>query len=119
MDPTGRDASRLGWTRVCRFDVITPDRGVCAKVGDHQVALVRTSGDDALYGLDNHDPFSGASVLSRGIVGSLGGVAVLASPVYKQHFALATGRCVEDPAVGVATFEVRRTGVWVEVAAPG
>lgn len=109
----------VSWTKVCRFDALTPDRGVCAKVGAHQVAVVRTSGDDALYGLDNRDPFSGANVLSRGIVGSVGGVAVLASPLYKQHFDLATGRCTEDPAVSVATFEVRRTGVWVEVADPG
>ncbi len=82
------------------------------------MAVVRTSGDDALYALGNHDPFSGANVLSRGIVGSLGGVVVLASPLFKQHFCLASGRCVEEPEVVVTTFEVRRNGEWVEVGDP-
>ncbi len=103
---------------MCLASELVADRGVCAKVGDHQVAVVLTSGDGALYALDNHDPFSGANVLSRGIVGSLGSRTVLASPVFKQHFELATGRCVEDPDVAVATFGVRVAHGWVEVATP-
>ena len=57
-----------------------------------------------MYALSNIDPFSGAAVLSRGIVGDLGGVPVVASPMHKQHFDLRTGACVDDPAV-------RRAGV--------
>lgn len=108
----------MTWTPVCRVEDLVADRGVCAKVGDHQVAVVLTSGDGVLYAIDNHDPFSGANVLSRGIVGSLGDKVVLASPVFKQHFELATGLCVEDPAVSVATFEVREADGWVEVGHP-
>jgi len=32
---------------------------------------------------------------------------VVASPVYKQHFSLTTGQCLEDPAVMIDTFAVR------------
>jgi nitrite reductase/ring-hydroxylating ferredoxin subunit len=32
----------------------------------------------------------------RGIIGDLQGERVIASPIYKQHFSLATGRCLED-----------------------
>ncbi len=34
--------------------------------------------------------------MSRGIIGDLQGERVVASPIYKQHFSLATGRCLED-----------------------
>ncbi len=49
-----------------------------------------------VYALSNQDPFSKAFVMSRGIIGDLQGERVVASPIYKQHFSLATGRCLED-----------------------
>ena len=49
----------------------------------------------------------GANVLSRGIVGDLKGELVVASPVYKQHFSLLTGRCLEDAAVRVPVYAAR------------
>ena len=57
--------------------------------------------------MGNRDPFSGANVLSRGIVGDLKGELVVASPVYKQHFSLLTGRCVEDAAVRIPVYGAR------------
>ncbi|HEV2429913.1 MAG TPA: nitrite reductase small subunit NirD, partial [Burkholderiales bacterium] len=78
--------------RICRVEDIVPDTGVCALVGGEQVAVFRV--EDQVYAVGNHDPFSGANVLSRGIVGDLKGELVVASPVYKQHFSLVTGRCL-------------------------
>ena len=103
------------WTPVCRLDDIVPDTGVCALVGGVQVAVFRLS-DDRVYAMANHDPFSRANVLSRGIVGDLKGELVVASPVYKQHFSLVSGQCLEDPGVRVPVFPVRLDGdiVWVE-----
>ena len=98
---------QITWTDVCPADSLVPDRGVCALVGGRQVAVFRTSPDGALYALSNYDPFSGANVLSRGIVGSKGDTPKVASPVYKQSFDLRTGRCLDYPAVAVATFLVR------------
>ncbi len=100
------DMNMKKWTAVCHLDDIVPNTGVCALVDEQQVAVFRMD-DDSVYALANHDPFSKANVLSRGIVGDLKGVAVVASPVYKQHFSLASGRCIEDPDVGVPIFGVR------------
>jgi len=86
--------------QVCRLEDIVPNTGVCALVRGRQVAIFRL-GDDSVYALDNRDPFSKANVLSRGIVGDLKGELVVASPVYKQHFGLVSGRCVEDAAVQI------------------
>src|SRR5262245_45412177 len=96
------------WKKVCALGDIVPSTGVCALVDGRQVAVFRV--DDRVYAISNHDPFSQANVLSRGIVGDLKGELVVASPVYKQHFSLITGQCLEDPQVSVAVYGVRLDG---------
>lgn len=106
------------WTPVCAIAELLPDRGVAALLaGGEQVAIFRTSAD-AVYALSNIDPFSGAAVLSRGLVGDLAGVPVVASPMHKQHFDLRTGACVDDPSVSVAVYPVRVEGATVLVGRP-
>ncbi|HEY3001975.1 MAG TPA: nitrite reductase small subunit NirD [Kribbellaceae bacterium] len=90
---------------VCRYDDLLPERGVAALLGERQIALFRTYDGD-VFALDNKDPFSGANVLSRGIVGNRGPVPTVASPMYKQVFDLRTGRCLDDPEVAVTSYEV-------------
>ena len=104
------------WTPVCALDDIVPDTGVCVLVEGRHIAVFRLKGEPArLYALDNIDPNSGVSVLSRGLVGSLGERLVVASPIYKQHFDLQTGECLEAPDNSVQTYSVRldRGTVWV------
>jgi NAD(P)H-dependent nitrite reductase small subunit len=88
---------------------------VCALVAGEQVALFRVEED--IFAIGNCDPFSGANVLSRGIVGDLKGELVVASPVYKQHFSLLTGRCLEDETVAVPVYAARIEGGFVLVEA--
>jgi nitrite reductase (NADH) small subunit len=90
---------------VCAYEALLPERGVAALIGDRQVALFRTYAGD-VYALANTDPFSGANVLSRGIVGSRGDVPTVASPMFKQVFDLRTGVCLDDPSVAVAAYSV-------------
>ena len=104
------------WVAVCRLEDIVPNTGVCALVGERQVAVFRLD-DGSVYAVDNHDPFSRANVLSRGIVGDLKGELVVASPVYKQHFSLATGQCLEDPGVRLTVFPARIDGDTILVQA--
>ncbi|WP_110630155.1 nitrite reductase (NAD(P)H) small subunit family protein [Salinicola salarius] len=59
-----------------------------------------------LYAVDNRDPFSGANVIGRGIVGDLEGELVVASPIYKQHFRLTDGQCLEDATRRLRTWSV-------------
>lgn len=86
----------LDWIEICHLDDITPNTGVGAIVEDQQIALFRVGHEKRVYALSNQDPFSQAFVMSRGILGDLQGERVVASPIYKQHFSLATGRCLED-----------------------
>ena len=108
------DLRSTGVQKVCRLEDIVPNCGVCALVGEEQVAIFRLD-DDRIFALGNRDPFSGACVLSRGIVGDLNGELVVASPVYKQHFSLLTGRCIEDASVRVPVYTARVDGADVVV----
>ncbi len=105
------------WVDVCALDKLIPGRGVCALVGGLQVAVFRIAGEE-IYALSNFDPFSGAFVLSRGIVGSRAERLKVVSPVYKQSFDLQTGVCLDDATVSVRTFEVRVAVGMVQVASP-
>jgi nitrite reductase (NADH) small subunit len=109
----GRPAAR--WFDICSYAGLTPERGACAMVDGTQVAIFRTF-DGGLYALSNLDPFSGAYVLSRGILGTRDEAPTVASPMYKQVFDLRTGACLDDPRVALPTFPVRRSGDRVEVA---
>lgn len=86
---------------VCSIDVLTPGRGIAALVAGRPIAVFLLP-DGSLHAIDNIDPCSGASVLSRGIVGEAEGSATVASPMYKQRFDLESGRCLDaDVAVAV------------------
>ena len=105
----------LTWTDVCAVDDIVPDTGVCALVDEQHVAVFRL-GEDRFFAIDNIDPKSGASVLSRGLLGTLGDRVVVASPLYKNHFDLHTGECIEVPEQSVRAHGVRVDGGRISVA---
>ncbi|MFD9006954.1 nitrite reductase (NAD(P)H) small subunit [Streptomyces sp. NPDC059582] len=84
------------WTRACRYEDLIPGRGVTVlSARAEQVALFRDRAG-TLYAVDNRDPFSGAHVMSRGLLGSRGDIPTVASPMYKQVFDLRDGRCLDE-----------------------
>ncbi|MCX4172530.1 MULTISPECIES: nitrite reductase small subunit NirD [Paraburkholderia] len=114
------DRLPLAWTPICPLDEIVPNTGVCALVNGEQVAVFHVSNGDAdavVYAIENYDPGSQAAVLSRGLIGNLGERLVVASPIYKHHFDLRTGECLETPAYSVSAFNARVENgqVWVAV----
>jgi nitrite reductase (NADH) small subunit len=104
----------MSFRLVCPYARLPVERGVAALVDGEQVAVFRTA--EGLHAVSNLDPFSGAMVLSRGIVGSRGDRPTVASPVYKQVFDLETGQCLDDPAVRLPVHHVRVRDGLVEVA---
>ncbi|HZP14368.1 MAG TPA: nitrite reductase small subunit NirD [Nocardioides sp.] len=105
----------LDLTVVCPVEAIDLETGVAALVGGEAVAVFRTYAGD-VFALSNYDPFSHASVLSRGIVGTrtVDGETVdfVASPIYKEAFDLRTGTCLDKREVSIPSYEVEvREGV--------
>lgn len=90
----------------CNLEDLAPYSGVAVLCSQQQIALFYLPNhEQKIYALSNYDPFGKANVLSRGILGDKGGELVVASPLYKQHFSLLTGICIEDPSVSVRVFQ--------------
>ncbi|WP_086933272.1 nitrite reductase small subunit NirD [Agarilytica rhodophyticola] len=102
------------WQAICKAEDLSANLGVRAILNEEQVAIFKVRDD--LYAISAIDPFSNAAVLSRGIVGDLEGAVVLASPVYKQHFCLKTGSCLEDDTVKLKTYPIRDNNGRIELA---
>jgi len=85
------------------FASVIKNSGVCALVDvngeEQQVAIFHIPDtDNKVFAIGNWDPCGKANILSRGIIGNIGDELVVASPLYKQHFSLTTGQCLEEDA---------------------
>ena len=94
------------WASVCSESDLIADIGICVLFNGEQVALFKERKSGKIYAISNYDPIGKANVLSRGILGSIGGRLVVASPLYKQHFCLETGQCLESEEA-IKTYKVR------------
>lgn len=105
------------WYPVCTQSDLVENSGVCALIEGQQIAIFYLPNESPrLYAVGNWDPIGKANVISRGIVGDINGKLVVASPLYKQHFDLATGACLEEEDVCLPSFAVAFDGDQVVVA---
>lgn len=104
------------WQSVCSEADLVAQSGVVVWLDGAQVALFYTPGNDTeVYAVDNQDPQSGVNIIGRGLIGSLKGEMVVASPLYKQHFSLQDGRCLEDAEQSLRVWPVRLNAGQVEI----
>lgn len=97
------------WTAACAYDYLLPNRGVGVLMPDGtQVALFKLD-DGSLRAVGNIDPFSGAAVMSRGIVGDRAGRPTVQSPIKKQAFSLDDGACLDDAGIALPVYATRVT----------
>lgn len=105
------------WTTVGKQSDLVPGAGVGARYGERQIALFWIPElDNRILAVDNYCPVSGVNIISRGIVGDIEGEPVVATPLYKKHFSLLDGRCIEDPETTLQTFSVRVIDSEVQIA---
>lgn len=103
--------------KICHIDDLVPNSGICALLteghhgdNDEQVAIFYLpSSPEKVFAISNWDPIGEANVLSRGIVGNVDDELVVSSPLYKQHFSLRTGQCVEDE-IKIKTYDISIDG---------
>ncbi len=106
------------WHTVCSREDLVTNSGVVVWLDGAQVALfyLPDAEDGQLYAVDNRDPQSGVNVIGRGLIGSIKGDLVIASPLYKQHFRLRDGSCLEYPEQRLRVWPVRFDGQDVQLA---
>lgn len=105
------------WHNVCELSQLDENIGTGALVEGQQIALFHLPNQtEKVFAIDNWDPIGKAFVLSRGIVGDVKGQPCVASPLYKQHFDLKSGSCVETPEVQIKTWAVKveNNQVWLQ-----
>ncbi|MEU3202580.1 nitrite reductase small subunit NirD [Streptomyces cyaneofuscatus] len=102
-----RVAHADGWLTACDLDRLSPGRGVAVLLPDGRQAALFMDRAGVVRAISNRDPFTGAYVLSRGLLGSAGGRPFVASPLLKQRFDLETGVCLDDEEVTVPVYAVR------------
>ena len=110
------------WHPLCQRQDLVANSGVVAWFAGAQIALFHLPQGEAggqVYAIHNRDPQSGANVIGRGMVGRIKGAAVVASPLYKQHYRLDDGQCLEQPNQALQVWTVRLKGDRVEIYAPG
>lgn len=107
----------MNWTPVCSSDDLIPDAGVALRLGQQRIALFYLPQEQpSLYAVDHCDPATNAPVIARGIVGDLQGDLVVASPLHKQHYRLSDGSCLEDEALRLTVWPVRREADRIMIA---
>ncbi len=105
------------WIKVCHREDLVPNLGIAALVDGHQVALFYLPElSESVFALDNWDPIGKAHVISRGIIGDLNGTLCVASPLFKQHFALESGKCLEVDNVSLRCWQTHwhNDTLWVK-----
>lgn len=100
--------SNKQWLTICHRQALIEESGVCALIADQQqVAIFHLpQTEQQVFAISNFDPIGQANVLYRGITGCVDAEPVVASPLYKQHFSLITGKCLQEQHQ-VSTFPVR------------
>ncbi|WP_462379230.1 nitrite reductase small subunit NirD [Pseudomonas sp. Marseille-QA0892] len=118
MNMLARKPEPLAWQSVCRREDLVANSGVVARIDGVQVALfyLPRNADQPVFALENRDPRSGANIIGRGLIGHLLGDLMVAAPLYKQHFRLRDGSCLEDPAQRLQVWPARLVDGQVEVA---
>lgn len=104
------------WQIICSIDDLVPGSGVAVWLNGCSAALFWLPDQEpGLYVLAHHDPLSGAEVLAHGLLCESGGVWSVASPLYKHHYRLTDGVCLEQPDITLQTWPVRLEDQQVQI----
>lgn len=116
--------NKVDWLTICKIGDIAKNTGVCADFNGKQVAIFHmktannsdvANGESKVKAICNIDPFSNASVLSRGLITEKDSQYFVASPLLKQEFCLDTGQCQQDDSVAINTYKARINGDLVQL----
>lgn len=108
------------WRTICNSTDLVKDSGISALLEyetgeEEQVAIFYIpNSDEKIFAVGNYDPIGKANVLYRGLVGCIDGEPVVSSPLYKQHYSLNTGKCLQEEKT-IPVYDIRIEDEQVQV----
>ncbi len=106
------------WVRAAPVEAFPTDGGACVKVGCRQIAVFNFARRGEWYACQNLCPHKKQMVLSRGMVGSAGGVPKVACPLHKNTFSLVSGECLSSDIEPIQTYPVKIEDGYVLIGIP-
>ncbi len=103
------EETEKSWRTICNTSDLVKDSGISALLEseDEQIAIFHIpNSEEKIYAVSNYDPIGKANVLYRGLVGCIGDEPVVSSPLYKQHYSLKTGQCLQEDKT-IAVYDIR------------
>ncbi|KZN14838.1 nitrite reductase small subunit NirD [Marinomonas sp. TW1] len=98
----------MQWKLMCEQQDLIEGAGIAAMLDGQQIALFYVpEAEQQVFAISNWDPIGKANVLSRGLLANLKEQWTVASPLYKQHYELQSGQCLEEEGVKVTTWPVK------------
>lgn len=95
------------WFKAARATDFPENGGACIKYKDLQIAVFNFSRRNEWYACQNLCPHKRQMVLSRGMIGSVGGEPKVACPFHKKTFSLRSGECLNAEEEKIAVFAVK------------
>ena len=92
------------WTDLCALSTLPPEGGKYVTVGNRPLAVFRAPDDGSVAVLDDTCPHAGGS-LSNGHLDAATGCVFC--PWHAWPFELRSGRCPDNPSIGVGSYPVR------------
>jgi len=100
------------WKTICDTTDLVKDSGISALIAnavgeDEQIAIFHIpNSEEKIFAVGNYDPIGQANVLYRGLVGCIDDEPVVSSPLYKQHYSLKTGKCLQEDET-ISVYDIR------------
>ena len=101
------------WQTLCEAEDLVANSGVAALLPSPcgkeaiQIALFWVPFEERVYAIQNYDPLSDTFLNARGLIGDQEGATVLATPLYKHHYRLSDGVCLEDDSITLKTWTAK------------
>lgn len=105
------------WVCFGEASAIPADGGDTLKYGRHQIAVFNFAKAGKWFACQNLCPHKREMVLSRGLLGDVGGLPKVVCPMHKNAFSLETGEGLTDSALSITTFpvEIREGRIFIEL----
>lgn len=98
----------MQWKLMCEQQDLIEGAGIAAMLDGQQIALFYVpEAEQQVFAISNWDPIGKANVLSRGLLANLKEQWTVASPLYKQHFELQSGACLEETEISIPTWQAK------------